>query len=222
MFDLSQFFNAYVMTIPRGRGRLARFKHRAKKLGITGIEEHMGADGLLIKPPRWWRSSRTSFAINLNMTNLLHKGIMTQNGKPILMFEEDAWLKDDFEVMIQEVIHFMDQPDFKVCYLGGKRHRIGEKVGRFLHKGAKITGTYGVVFNFDHAINVAGYLLAPPAHKTRNRHAYHNDVLMRHRCNTEIHHCLYPPAVGHMAGPSMNRKKKGAGRDLKPTAQYDK
>jgi GR25 family glycosyltransferase involved in LPS biosynthesis len=213
MFDLSQFFNCYVLTIERGHERLRKFDERCAELGVIGYEVLYGVDGDQIQAPNWWGSDVRTFACSLSHMNALHRGIAASNGKPILIFEDDAYLRDNFIEVISEVIHyFTNDPELKVCYIGGRVDHAGEFVGRFLRRGAKVTGTYGYVVSSSHAPTLAAYILnAPP--KKMGRHSYHNDVRMRYRRKIEKHTVVDPPCVGHWKGPSVRQGRMVPGRD---------
>lgn len=206
VFDLSQHFHCYVLTLKGSEDRLALFEERAEELGVTGYNKIYGVDGDKIEKPNWWKPISRAFACNLAHVNALHAGIMADGDKPILIFEDDAYLRDHFVDAIKEVVAaFRDSPKLKVCYLGGRVTRKGRFLGKYLRRRAKVTGGYGYIISAEHAPTVAGYMLNLPG-DSHKHYAFYNDVMMRRRRVGEGHTVVDPVCVGHRGGRSVLRK----------------
>jgi hypothetical protein len=215
VLPLDQFFHVYVLTLKGWEDRLERFKDRAAELGVTGYTVLHGVDGMKIRKPNWWKPNARKYACNLAHMNALHAGIMA-GGKPIMILEDDCYLRDNFIESVHEVIAFFRDVEWaKVCYLGGrvKRRRGYRAVSRLIYRNVRVTGAYGYVVSESHAPEVAGYIMNDPG-KPRPAYGYFNDIKMRRRAHVESHVVCRPPALGHSGGMSILQQAHRSGRDV--------
>lgn len=208
--DLSQYFNVYVLTLVGWEERLRKFANRAVELGVTGYTVVYGTDGDKLSPPNWWKKDPRTWACALAHSNAINLGIMTGNGKPIIILEDDAYLKDNFIESVSEVVaYFRDHKDATVCYLGGKVHWEGTTLSRLIRRDHQVGGGYGYAIAYDHASTVSGYMLDDPAHDGAKptKYGYACDTKMMHRAKKDRHAVCSPVCVGHHGGPSVILKR---------------
>jgi len=210
LMDLSDYFNVYVLTLKSWPARRQRFSERAAELGVTGFTFVEGFDGDLITPPNWWAKDPRTWACAVAHSNALNYGIMTGNGRPIVIIEDDAYLKDNFVEAVSEVVaYFRDYPGSTICFLGGKVHWDGTEVSRLIRRDHQIGGGYGYVVSAQHAGKVSGYMLDDPAYNGAkpSRYGYACDTKMMQRAKIDRHAVCHPVCVGHHGGPSVILKR---------------
>ena len=198
--DLSQHFAPIVIACPGYEERLSQFDARAKELGLSGIDIVWGVDGRKIETPDWWRSTGTKFACNMAHLYALYRGL--SYNKPLLIFEDDVWLLDDFVERINEVIEYMARPDATVLYLGGAVKRHGrERLGTVVRP-ARVIGAYAYAVTQDYAKTMTGYMMntTPPGGKVKWQF---NDVRMANRGLKHGYAFSDPPMAGHRGGFSV-------------------
>lgn len=213
MFKLNQYFNAYVITV-RGweENRLQPFLTRAKELGVEGFDIHYGADGEDLITPNWWVPNRRKWACHLAHVACINDSIARKNGLPVLIVEDDAFLKANFVEAIQEVIaYYRDHPTATVCYLGGKVHGIGTQVSRLIFRDLQVGGGWAYTVAPQHAATVAAYMMDDPRVYMKPRaRDWVNDTKMMHHSEEHSHAVTRPTCVGHRGGASVilqrNRK----------------
>lgn len=213
MFDLSQHFHAYVLTLDGWDHRLRQFMDRANELGVVGFEVLYGVGGDKIRTPNWWKRSGRKFACNMAHLNAVHRGIMAGE-HPILVLEDDAHLRRNFIESIQEVIAFFrDHDDATVCYLGGRIHGKGRKVSRLIERGVRVGGGYGYCISQKHAPIVSGYIMDRPIYM-KGGHRFAQDTKMMWWSQHHDHATVRPVCVGHRGGRSVLLKRNRKGRHI--------
>lgn len=213
MFDLSQYFHVYVLTLFGWEHRLRMFMDRANELGVTGFEVLYGVNGDRIHKPNWWKPSARKWACNLAHLNAVNRGI-TEGRLPIMVLEDDAHLRRNFVESVQEVIAFYrDHPDATVCYLGGRIHNQGRVISRLIERGVKVGGGYGYTVSQKHAPILSGYMMDHPNYM-KGKHRYAQDTKMMWWSQHHDHATVRPICVGHRGGRSVLLKRNRKGRHI--------
>lgn len=213
MFKIDQFFRAYLLTTAGSDGRVRLFNERARELQVSGFHLIRGAHGDQIGKPNWWTPTARKWACNLNHLNAINCGI-TEGSLPILILEDDAYLRDNFIEAIHEVIAFFrDHSDATVCYLGGRIHGAGRKVSRLIERGLEVGGGYGYCVSQQHAPTLSSYFMDFPTY-LGGQHRFAQDTKMAYHSKFHDHAVTRPVCVGHRGGFSVLLQRNRRPQDV--------
>ncbi len=209
--DLSNDMHVFVTTLATWPKRIAAFHKRAEELNIKGWQLVQGVDGNIINKPNWWKPNARRWACNLVHLNALHQGMMMNlsgEPKPILILEEDAYLRDNFRELWQEAVdYFKRGSSSTLLYLGGRDHDLGCQVSPNIFQNVRVGGGYAYACSPHYARDMSGYFMNKPKGR-RKMLCFAQDTKMQKRGILDGHATMRPFMVGHYGGPSIINKRK--------------
>lgn len=196
--NLSDHFHCYVITLKGWEERLKRFHDRTRELGVTGFEVVRGIDGRFVPIPSWWKHNKGQYGCNLSHEVALRRGLQAGE-KPIMIFEDDAFLRDDFVLgACEAALYFQTEPDSSVLYLGGKTKVSSTvRVSPGIIRPVSVIGTYAYIVSQAYTPTVLKEIMGGL-----------NDVQLRLRGVEDEHAIFLPVCVGHHGGKSTIRRRE--------------
>tara|TARA_R110000851_G_scaffold39729_5_gene100713 strand:- start:751 stop:1377 length:627 start_codon:yes stop_codon:yes gene_type:complete len=194
---------AYVINLKRSPERLKQFLDRWEKIvgDAIPLTVFTGYDSSIGAVPWWWKSHKGAFGCYMSHSLLSTRIIEDGAGEPVMIFEDDALLCDDFMEKLPDVMFESSIQNVDMLWLGGASRSKDKFIGKHIKVGSKVLGAYAYIV-MPHYIEVYNELLMAAPTNLNNRHHYHGDIKMMHANRHTIQAKPKRWMVGCIAGVS--------------------